>query len=232
MKKLLGLMALSTISMCVVLAGCKDDESSGGSGADAAALMDSLTNPTGAVTSAEGAQGVSEAFGAKLSAMSGGSTAKSTECSPSDVDVEKTCDCEQSGSETVIAHGTSSAYTIDYTFDACCDSADGCCWDGTGWVSGSQDTDAAYTNCLSYDLVMTCPDATGNGDVLLEYCQDASGVQWYLVEYVGETYSVSGSYNSASGGTWTIVDANGTWSCTQDSTGAGSCTDGTDTYSW
>ena len=232
MKTMCNWLVVSMAFVCVALVGCGDDDGSGGSGADAAALMDAMANPTGAVTSAEGAQGVTAAFAEKLSAASGGSSSKAGSCSPDQPDVAKTCDCEAGGTETVLAHGDESAYTVDFTFNECCDSADSCCWTGSGWVAGSGSEGAAYSSCNSFDIDLTCPDATNDGSISLASCQDGEGVQWYLVEYEGETYSVSGSYSSGAGGTWIIRDATTTWECTEDAAGAGSCTDGTNTYSW
>jgi hypothetical protein len=44
-----------------------------------------------------------------------------------------------------------------------------------------------------------------------------------VVTYQGATYAVSGSYTSGVGGNWTVRDASTTWTCTEDSTGAGRC---------
>lgn len=233
MKTKLVIALFSMAFACVVLSTCGDDDDAGGGGADPGALMDALENPTGDVASAETAQGVSAAYGAQLAASSGAGKKRALDCSPTEADVEETCDCPAGGTETVIAHGDQSAFVIDYTFDACCESADECCWDGTGWVSGSADGEGSvYESCMSFDVTLTCPDATENGTILAQSCQDASGVNWYLVEYEGASYAVSGSYVEGVGGQWTIRDADTTWTCTEDATGAGSCTDGTDTYSW
>lgn len=196
--------------------GCKDEKSNSGGGADLAEVAESLSSPTGSVTSAETAQGVGEMFAAKLesSSMMGGGESASVPCSTSgDIDVSANSDATE----------------IAYNYNECCETAS-CCYDGAGWMAQNI---GDFAICMAMDVDVSCEGI--DGTYKLDYCSGTDGTAWYLVEYESETYACSGYFDSSSGGSWTIKDANGEWNCTATCDGdtcTGSCTDGSDTYEW
>lgn len=225
--------------MVLLLAGCpgrtlppegsNGEDGSAGAGfttcePDFASLVALVDNPTGTLSSAADAQGVAEAFGELLVPSGpGGQRRHGISCDSPLPTGAIQCTCSGGGPFTYTPDETKTE--IRYSYDACC-LENTCCYDGCGWAVLS-DT-AAYSVCLSFHVTSSC---LGPWQDEFSYCQD-KGAPWYLVAYQGETYAVSGSYDSATGGFWAVRDANADWACMQDPTGAGSCTDGTQTYDW
>jgi len=213
---------LMMVVMVLGMAGCKDEEPAG---PDASEVTSALDNPTGTVATAEDAQGVAAAFVETQSAMGGGAGA------PGGETYEQTTQCPAGGDMTMVAEGSSEEdVTIDFSYNNCCQE-EACCMNGGGWAAVGG---GAYELCYSYDVDYACGGE--NANLVVQYCQDAEGVAWYVVEYSGATYAVSGSYMEGYGGTWTIRDANSTWECSESCDGmgtcTGSCTDGSTTVDW
>ena len=201
----------TTMAILISVTGCGKDESSG---PDFSGMAASIDSPTGSVASAETAQGVSEAFAEQLSSSNMMPTGESA-----------TMDCEVSGS--VSASGNESAATFSY--NSCCEMED-CCFDGDG--SMSMDVDG-FMMCMSFDVDVDCEGVSGPLD--MNFCSSDDGEMWFVVEFEGDTYACSGSFDSSYGGTWTIRDSSSEWNCEATCTDGdctGSCTDGSDTYEW
>ncbi len=212
-----------TLLLFVMLTGlpfiqCKDDgEGNGGGAPNPAAVADAVSNPSGTVADAATAQGVAEAFAAEMESMSSTGAGAAQNGS---------FDCPNGGNISVSADASG---TGTFSYNSCCYEA-GCCVDGDGWVAaGTGD----YTLCADYSLSLECGEASGSYSV--DYCTSTDGNVWYVVEYSGATYTCSGYYNSETGGSWTIRDANATWECQATCTNGtcnGSCSDGTETITW
>ena len=194
-----------------------------------------LENPTGLLASTTDARGVATAFGSLLASQSLAANRRPArrhgiECTipapTPDPYFPYTCDCPGGG--TIFVDGTADKTTYNVVFDyrECC--LDVCCYDGCGWMATTDN--GSFIMCVWHSLTASCPQPA-----LIEYsyCQDSvGGSLWYLVEYLGETFAVSGSYEIGVGGTWTVRDTATEWTCSEDGTGSGSCTDGVDVLSW
>ena len=210
-------VVLVVVFSAMVFLKCKDDDEESAGNADPAEIADAVSNPTGTVADAETAQGVAEAFSAKMESMSstgaGGSESGEVAC-PNGGNISASADSAGNGT---------------FSYNSCCYEA-GCCVDGDGWVAQGSDD---FSVCASYSLELDCGEASGSYDV--DFCTGTDGNVWYVVEYSGNTYACSGYYNSETGGSWTIRDSNATWECEascSEGVCTGSCTDGTDTYTW
>jgi len=227
-KKLFSVSVLS-----VALIGCgDDDEGGGGGGIDPVAVANRIDNPTGQVTDAAGAQGVANAFGEALQGGTG-SFGQRRQQSGIDCDIPEgatsgtfDCTCDEGGTATVSGEGNEQSANVSFEYDNCCYA--GCCFNGSGAYAFGQG--GAYTFCGSVDIDLECDGNSASASY--EYCQGSDGRVWFSVTYESETYSVTGSYTSGVGGTWTIRDADTEWNCTEDAEGAGCCTDGTEEITW
>lgn len=221
----------AAIPLAMFGCGSDDDGGGGGGGASYEDVVAALENPTGSIESAEGAQGVADAF-EDLQAQEGfsGDRRSGINCETNTTNGQVTCECSGGGSLEVTGgkdDGPSGDVSGHWDANNCCETG-GCCYDGTLDILVGTDAGATYTLCYFADYdVSECKTASVN----IQYCQDDMGRQWWVVEYQSETYAVSGSYNSKTGGSWTVRDANGEWTCTSDGA-TGSCTNGTDTYDW
>ena len=128
----------------------------------------------------------------------------------------------QSGSAACANGGSISANVSEthlfLTYSNCNES--GCVLNGTlnTFLTDSGD----FSQCVSYDIDAVC-EGEGSVSATFSGCLDVgAGSFMYLVEYDGETYTVSGSY-SAGNGTLTITGENGTFTCTY-TEDSGSCT--------
>jgi hypothetical protein len=184
----------------------------GGGGGSYAAIVNNLDHPTGkldksnAVSVADGFQKLQESgvpAGERHAAQSG----------------ETTMQCPAGGSVTVHASGNESAAHGSYSYNDCCYEAS-CCYKGDGTFYFSNEQGATYTQCLDFNIVLTCGDAPDNVDY--SYCMDSTGQPVFSVEVSGKTYTVSGQYSNGSG-TLTIKDSSGSWTCTYNNS-TGSCT--------
>ncbi|MBN2529139.1 MAG: hypothetical protein JXR76_22305 [Deltaproteobacteria bacterium] len=211
-----SVLLIGFTAMILTMAGCKDDDSKSSGGGDLKAVAESISSPTGSVESADVAQGVGEAFAEKLA---------NSDMVPAGESA--TVECTAGGSVT--ASGDSAGNNVTFNYNNCCEMAN-CCIDGPGWMSQNVD---GFLLCMSFDVTFDCEEVTGSYD--MEYCQGEDGAAWYLVEFEGDTYACTGYYDSETGGSWTIRDANGEWECQASCSGdtcTGSCTDGTNTYEW
>ncbi len=218
MKKWYVFLVIAVLALA--LFKCKDDgDNSGSGGINVEKIANAVSNPTGTVSDAETAQGVADAFAAKMESMS--STSAGGEESGSG-----TVACPNGGDITANADSSGNG---SFSYNACCYEA-GCCVDGKGEIAqGTGD----YAMCASYSLELDCGEASG--EYTVDFCNSADGNIWYVVEYEGKSYACAGNYSSEYGGSWTIRDSSATWECEascSDGTCTGSCTDGTDSYTW
>jgi len=191
---------------------------------DSARLVTLIDNPTGTLSSAADAQGVAEEYAAATLAPQGltGRRRPGISCGGEPLaDGRLECVCPGGGSLV----GTVETFGYRYALEECC-LAESCCYDGCGWAEFQT---GAYSSCTSFNLSESCRDGAL---VETSFCMDRSGRSNYLVAFRGGTYAVSGFYDSASGGSWTVRDAVAEWRCSQDATGAGSCTNGSATLDW
>ncbi|MCK9522549.1 MAG: hypothetical protein M0R76_05805 [Proteobacteria bacterium] len=206
--------SIALLSMVLVGAGCSNSEKGGAS--SPAAVKKALENPTGSVDSPETAQGVADAFAEQMASQSmvGGSN--------------QSIPCPDGGSMNVSA---SSEENVNFSYRNCCYEAQ-CCLNGNGWISYGG-AGSAYELCAAFNVDINCYEDIG--DLNLQYCLGDSGDMWFVVSYQGETFAVSGYYDSDYGGEWTIRDANGTWQCEASCSSGdctGSCNNGAETLSW
>ena len=185
-------------------------------------IANQYANPTGEIGSAADAQGVAAAFAEVSSRGSvGGSQGERRNGQ------NFSYACGDSGSCSGTGSGNQSSYSVSWDCTDCCYTNE-CCYTATGWAVGSTEQGATYTQCAQWDGSGSCGGDSWSGS--WSYCYGSDGY-WWLVDYQGETYTVKGSYNSSTGGSWTVNSANGTWTCTANGNN-GSCTDGTTTYDW
>ena len=221
MKKL---FSASLISLAFVSCG---DDGGGGNGGGAVNIDDiinDLENPSGNVTTPEGAQGVADAFAVQQSEQTFGQRRDGITCDVNQMTGETACECSGGGSIEITSSGQAGgSASAHWAADSCCQgAAEGCCYDGTLDVLVNTEQGATYSLCYVYDIVLSqCKEAT----IYISYCQDSMGRQWWVVSYEGESFAVTGMYTEGVGGTWTIRDMDTTWNCTEDAAGAGCCSD-------
>jgi hypothetical protein len=207
--------------------GCGGDDDGGGGGGEVPDINDvisALDNPTGQLTTPEGAQGVASAYATQQANRSFGNRRNGIDCPDNLPEGSGPCECSGGGSLEYTAEGSEqTGGSIHFDASNCCESgADACCYDGSADLLVNTAAGATYTNCFVWDFTLSqCKEAT----VYVSWCQDAEGRQWWVVDYEGETFAVEGSYAEGVGGTWTVRDADTTWNCTEDSAGAGCCQD-------
>lgn len=215
------LFSVSAISLAFV--SCGSDDEGGGGAPSIDDVISDLENPTGSIETAEGAQGVAGAFATEQSNRAFGERRDGISCDDvNQMTGEVTCECTGGGSLTVTGSGDASGSgSAHWDANNCCQgAAEGCCYDGTLDLLINSAQGATYSICYVYDITLSqCREAT----VYISYCQDDMGRQWWVIRYMDETYSVTGSYTEGVGGTWSVRDANTTWNCVEDSTGAGCC---------
>lgn len=194
----------------------------GGSPATGFSSVESLQNamaaPTGTV-SAESAMGVAAAFEDSSSTeLPAGIRQKAQAQSASGSEP-----CTEGGSISYSASET----MVQMKFNGCGEG--GCVTNGTYNMLIDSATETSVSSCFSFDATVTCP-AEGSVNAQFSGCMDIDSTAGsfefiYLIEYEGETYTVSGNYSSGAG-TLTITGANGSFTC--DYAGeTGSCTSST-----
>jgi hypothetical protein len=207
-QKKLG-FALLVSSSALTLVACGSGSSGGASGfTSASQLHSAMASPTGTVEPAT-AVGIAEAFQSSESSGLGGVRQKLQAQST-------TVACTGGGSMAI--SGSQNSATVAYND---CVLVPGCTVDGVG-STFIEDVNNPTNICFSYDVSQACDDISVDLD--FSGCIDVNleGGFAYLVEYAGETYTVSGSYYDGTG-TLSIAGENGSFSCTY-SANAGSCT--------
>lgn len=222
--KKLGWVLMGSVA-ALGLAACGGGGGSKATGfTSGAALQSAMNSPTGTVEP-ETVGGIAKAF--QASNESDGPAFGIRQKKQPQQSGSQTQECASGGSMTVSGTVNGDVYDIKAQLNNC-DEGTGCKLNGSIAIFGSaSEADEEFTGCFSYDVSGVCTDAleTGaSGSVSLQFsgCIDtASGSFVYLIEYEGETYTVSGSYSDGSG-TLTITGANGSWTCTF-TDDAGSC---------
>jgi hypothetical protein len=179
----------------------------------AASLQSAMAHPTGTV-SAETAVGVAAAF-------QDGST------TPLPAGVRSKTQA-QSGSEPCTNGGainySANSNMVQMSFSNCAEG--GCVSNGTYNMLISSATETEVSACFAMDISSVCA-SEGSASAQFSGCMEVNAETGsfeynYLIEYEGETYTVSGNYSSG-GGTLVITGANGSFTCTY-AADAGSCT--------
>jgi hypothetical protein len=205
-QKKLG-FALLVSSTALGAVACGGGSAGPASGFTSASQLNSaMEAPTGSVEPAT-AVGVAQAFENSNSSGLAGVRQKLQAQSASVA-------CSGGGSISVSGNETSSNFSYNNCMEA------GCTINGSGsvFVSGT-DVNSA---CFSYNVSETCVDPPIDIDLSFSGCLDSEFGFVYLVEYEGETYTVTGSYYDGTG-TLEITGENGSFSCTY-TADAGSCT--------
>lgn len=217
MEKKSGWVLLGGVALLVAACGGGGGDSSKATGfKDVKSLANALEAPTGKVQP-ETAVGVAKEFQVSMNGMSqnpaAGSRQKELAQSQS-----ATVDCEAGGSYTVHVNVDGDAADITAQYNNC-DMGTDCTINGSLASFGSKMGD--WSSCVSYDLDISCKEAAASMRAAFSGCLGESGTFEYLVDYAGETYRVTGSYNNGNG-TLNITGANGSWTCTYQND-AGSC---------
>lgn len=179
-------------------------------------------NPTGELKNENGravAEGLEKkqkgkiptALTAALSVIEAPVSGQSITC-PQPTGTRITCNCEGGGTISFNSGATSSSgpISVKYTYDNC--KIGEITIDGTGAIYKSSAT--AQDFYFTFKGNITYKDGkTESFD--LEYYFDGSSKFWYYVEVEGESFIMSGAYDSSSGnGQFSIKSKNGEWSCT------------------
>jgi len=215
--------AAAAIGLSGVALGC----GSGGGKADSfASIQEEITKPTGTV-SQDTVGKVGERFETADSSSSFMGVRDDDQVGASgSATVTRTC--EAGGSATVTASGNESNARVAMDFNHCCFSA-GCCASGKGTMFTSNDQNATYNYCASYDMDYSCAGT----DAAIEYsgCFGLSGKAVMLIDVDGQSFTVSGSRSGGSG-TLEITGKNGKFSCSF-TAGSGNCSSSTgDSFSF
>lgn len=143
----------------------------------------------------------------------------------SDSTVTVTCACDVSGNFLVEVSSDTTSTTSTYEFNDCTFTSN-LSIDGTGYLI----YDSGFTSFIYYfkgSAIVNGEKQSGEYEI---YYDATTAEYWYLVLLNGNYYSISGTFDGTDG-TFTIKDANSTWTCAAVSS-SGSCTDGTDTITW
>jgi len=209
-KKLGFGLLVSGIALAAV--GCGGGGSPAAGFTTAASLQSAMAHPTGTV-SAETAVGVAAAFqDGSTTPLPAGIRSKTQAQSGSEP-------CTEGGSITYNVNEN----MIQMAFNNCGEG--GCVENGTYNMLINSATETDVSACFSMDFSAVCA-GEGTGDVQFSGCLEVNantGVSefMYLIEYEGDTFTVSGNY-SAGSGTLTITGENGSFTCTY-AADAGSC---------
>lgn len=211
-QKKLG-FALLVSSTALALVACGGGGSAATGFTDVNALKSAMANPTGTV-SAETAVGVAAEFEAgSTSGYSAGLRQKLQAQSTTQA-------CTEGGNISV--SGNQNYARMSY--NSCGEG--GCVMNGYMNVLVNSATETDVSACFSVDINGVCAD-TGSAEFAFSGCMEAStdGSTFsysYLIEFEGETYTVSGDYYGGSG-SLTITGVNGSFTCSYTSD-SGTCT--------
>ena len=212
-----------SIGIGFALMGCEKEKDED----NFANLVAKVESPTGEFKSADDAKGLALAFEEQVGSFGGQGQAYNEFRNQSFREGNQVTACPFGGEVSISAEGNEKQATADIFYDHCCYLED-CCYDGmASWFYSSNPDKDDFLYCGQWDLSAECFDIRAT--TTFDGCVGSDGM-WYVLEYKGEVFVVSGSLIQGTGN-WKVRTVGGTWECSAID-GKGKCTRGKLVYEW